>query len=56
VKQLKDYTDAELIQVGKKAVEAKIRQAKHDQETNETKKALWKAYKEGKISIPGAKK
>ncbi len=51
---MKEYTDKELIEVGRKTIEARWKQAEKDRENRRLMSQLFKAYKEGKIKLPKA--
>jgi hypothetical protein len=52
---LKVYTDAELIAIGRKVVEGRRHAQEKNKERQATMKELFKLYQEGKITIPGNK-
>ena len=56
MKQLSEYTKEELIAIGKKTVERRIKEAEKAKETNQLAKNLLAAYKAGKITLPKAGK
>ena len=51
---MKDYTEKELAEIGRKTVEARQKQAAKDSENRKLMSQLFKAYKEGKIKLPKA--
>jgi len=55
-KQLSEYTPQELQEIGKKVVQTRIKDAEKGKERNAIVSALVKAWKDGKIDIPGLPK
>ena len=56
VKDVNDYTPEELLEIGKKAVQARQKEAKRNKERAALTNSLVKAWREGKIDIPGIPK
>ena len=54
MKAVSDYTDKELIELGKKAVAAKVKEAARTQERAAIVKQLMAEYNAGRIKLPGA--
>jgi len=50
-KTLSDYTDQELIEIGRKTVQQRLRDSERNKEKAEVMKQLWARYKEGKIKV-----
>ena len=53
VKQLSDYTDKELQDIGRKEVERRIKYAVTEKANRALMSKLFKAYNDGKIKLPG---
>jgi len=47
----KEYTAAELQEIGRKTVESRRKRQSADAEKRKTLSKLWKLYKEGKIKL-----
>ena len=52
-KQVSDYTPADLQEIGRKTVTARLRDAEAGKEKNKVMSAIYKAWKDGKITGPG---
>ena len=50
-KKLEEYTDAELIKIGKTTVAARIKAAESDREKRDILSKLYEQYKAGKIKV-----
>lgn len=56
MKKLNEYTPQELQEIGKKTVEARIKEAGRSKERNAVLTSLYQAWKDGKITVPGIPK
>ena len=52
-KQVSDYTPQELQAIGRKTVEARLRDAEAGKEKGKILSTIFKAWKEGKVTGPG---
>ena len=55
-KQVQDYTPQELQAIGRKTVEARLKDADKSKEKAQVLSAIYKAWKDGKVEIPGIPK
>ncbi|KKL19457.1 hypothetical protein LCGC14_2465270 [marine sediment metagenome] len=56
MRQVSDYTDAELIKIGKKTVESNIKSAETTKAKTDIFNKLYAAYQAGDIEVPGLPK